>query len=568
MRATLLVTIYALLLYLPGLGTRTLTQHEVFAAQPAKEMVKPTTPPGLREQRRLPNPWIVPNFAGLPRTAKPATTSWAIALCMIVFQSEDEWVARLPPVLGSLATALMICSFTARRFGQRAGLVAGLMQLTCFYALMQGRLAEADMLVCAAVTAAMLSFANGILPAGQPRPRFWSTCFYIAAGAAFLLKVVPLLFIVLSIGTFALIRRDRNVGRFLWNPAGILILLVCIVSWPAAAYIAYPPIRKSWGLELFGTFTGRLGRDPIYTYLHTIPTVLLPWTPIMTLSAILPVLIEFRQLLAGPSWADRIVQAIRAAFAGRPFRQFLLCWFLPPILFLHISAQKHKHYPIPMLPPLSIVGGVGLLGYIAFQHRNPKAHRLFSSILWAGGCAGFAMAAFIVHDTQPLAWRILPILAVLAAGGLAFIYAEHRRRLNAQLIALFATTLLAPILVHTTLMPVVDDYADSANLARKSNAIAPPNQTIWIIDPQTSVEPQIAYYLRSPIARYRTAAAFAADPPSASGSMYVICDVTDARRLTERWRVEFLAKASEIHRRGGEDDRVMFVRLSPLKPRP
>src|SRR5258705_8754782 len=132
----LLIIAFGCSLLMAGLGMRTLTRHEVLAAYPAREML-------------LYGHWIVPMYAGIPRTAKPPGMNWLIAAAMKVSHSDSEFIVRLPSALAGVATALMIASFAARHYGRRIGIVSGLMVLTSAYVLIQARQAEADMLLTA-----------------------------------------------------------------------------------------------------------------------------------------------------------------------------------------------------------------------------------------------------------------------------------------------------------------------------------------------------------------------------------------------------------------------------------
>src|SRR4029077_19650791 len=99
--------------------TRVLTYHEVLFVQPAREMLNT-------------GDWVIPRIVGVPDTHNPPLPSWLIALAIKLLGSDSEWVVRLPSVLASLATALMIAGMTASWFGDRAGLFAGLAQLTTY----------------------------------------------------------------------------------------------------------------------------------------------------------------------------------------------------------------------------------------------------------------------------------------------------------------------------------------------------------------------------------------------------------------------------------------------------
>src|SRR5436190_8318595 len=104
----LLIIIFGCSLLLTGLGMRTLTRHEVLAAYPAKEMLNY-------------GHWLVPMYAGIPRTAKPPGMNWIIAGFMKIFESDAEWVVRLPSVIAAIALALMVAGFAVRFYGRRIG---------------------------------------------------------------------------------------------------------------------------------------------------------------------------------------------------------------------------------------------------------------------------------------------------------------------------------------------------------------------------------------------------------------------------------------------------------------
>lgn len=534
----LIILLYGSSLLFIGLGLRTLTRHEVLAAYPAKEMLQH-------------NHWIVPMFAGIPRTIKPPTTGWLIAVSMKFFHSDAEWVPRLPSAIAGLLVALMIASFSARCLGDRVGLITGLVQLTCFYTIMQARLAEADMLLCAAVTAAMLSFAYGVVlqtpidinaqgvsSLGSSHSKLYSIYFYCFTGLAFLFKgPIGLMFIFSAVAMFLLIRRERRILQFLLNPIGLIILAILLLTWPLAAYITRPTIVAEWMHEMSDHASGAFGRDPIYSYIVSVPAILIPWTPLMFIPA-------FRRL------------------ADHPVRQFMFSWFLPGFVLLHFIAMKTKHYTIPILPPFSILAAVGLLAYINHQHALKKAHRAAVGILFAIGCIVAATIVYFLNTTKPIAPRLSIVLALLLIGGLATIYMEHLKRPRAQIAALFATVWLILVAVNVLIIPTQDDYKFDAVLARQANLLVPPNQPIYLIDPEPRVEPHEAYYVRPPILRARNAPDFVG---TASTVTYLIATRAQAESLTTNGQVEILAQSQSLHQRKQESTRRLLIKFTPTK---
>ncbi|RZM07382.1 MAG: hypothetical protein EOP68_13995, partial [Sphingomonas sp.] len=138
-----LVVIVALLGYRATLG-----EHEVYAAEPAREMLAGEN-------------WLLQPFAGAFRTKKPPGQSWLIAASMFATRVQNEYTARLPSALAATGLALLLASIGARLAGRRVGLVAGLMTLTCYGVQVRARLAEADMALALCVA---LSHAGVLMP--------------------------------------------------------------------------------------------------------------------------------------------------------------------------------------------------------------------------------------------------------------------------------------------------------------------------------------------------------------------------------------------------------------------
>ncbi|HEV8290796.1 MAG TPA: glycosyltransferase family 39 protein [Tepidisphaeraceae bacterium] len=339
---------------------RTLTRHEVLAAYPAKEML-------------LYGHWIIPMYAGIPRTAKPPGMNWLLAGLMKISGSESEFILRLPSALSGVATALMIASFAARHYGRRIAIVSALIVLTSVYVLVQARLAESDMLLVALVTAAMLIFASGPVVTAENAStssiKFrdqlfaWQPInFYIVTGLTFLLKGgVGCAFILSGTIIYAAIQRDRRAAWFLLNPIGIVLFLALIAVWPVLAYLKYPAIVDSWRFEQVGRLTGERGSNPFYFYFYSIPGSLLPWTPLMLV----------------PAW-----MGLKHHLYRRPINRFFLCWFIPGVILLSLSSFKHQHYAFPLLPPAAILAAVGLLQLIEHQRRFIAQAATIFAIAW------------------------------------------------------------------------------------------------------------------------------------------------------------------------------------------
>jgi hypothetical protein len=374
-RAVVWVAGFALLT--PGLGSaRSLTYHEVCFAQPAREM--------LATGR-----WIVPEIAGVVFPDKPPLAHWTAAASMALL-GENEFAVRLPFALAGIFLAAIIAELAMAFRGPFVGAIAGLIQLTSYYTLMQARLAECDILLALAVTAAISAFAfvelraifsnsrlslrgssanglrppmDGALSRSERRLSFTETpaslrsvlFVHFCAAAAFLAKgPLGLFFVCAPMLAFLLVeRRCRDILHWL-HPAGLCVSLAAVIGWPLAALWSHPEILEGWKRHNLDRFSGTLEADatwPIY-YLGMIPLLLLPWSP---------------WLFYGWWRSDD-------AAATKSLKRFTLCWVLPGLLVISAASWRHKHYAIPLLPILSLWSAVGLVLWI--ENRGHRASLL------------------------------------------------------------------------------------------------------------------------------------------------------------------------------------------------
>ena len=259
------------------LGSQSLTEHEVFAAEPGGEMAAGK---GL----------VLQPFAGAYRTKKPPGQSWLIAAALVVTRTHNEFVARSPSALSGVGLALVTAAMAAWLGTPRRGLIAGLMTLTCVGVQRNARLAEADMALALAVAVAHAALLRPLLMPARRWPA--AVGFWAATVAGFLLKgPIVFGFTLLPAAVFIVVVRhvidDRTLATaarriVLWPPA-VVPAVLCVVAWPAAALHTYPGAYAQWKHELLDRLSGDLGhgderrRDPVLAYLWILPYVVLPW---------------------------------------------------------------------------------------------------------------------------------------------------------------------------------------------------------------------------------------------------------------------------------------------------
>jgi 4-amino-4-deoxy-L-arabinose transferase-like glycosyltransferase len=340
-----------------------LNYHEAFYGEPAREFL-------------LSGDWVAPRIGGVPSWQKPPLSLWAMAASMAVFGTEAEWAVRLPTHLATVVTALAVAATAARWHGDRVGRLAGLVQLTTLCCLMQGRLAEPDMMLCATVAVAFALFAWAVLPgpagARPPRRRWLGPAFFGVVGLSMMTKgPIGPVFIAGGCGLYTLWSRDRAGWRLLLDPVGWPVMLAVGLTWYVVAYFR-DPFGFTWFLHInfVQRLRGGLGppgetKGPFF-YLIQVPLLLLPWTPLVGVGVRL-----------GP----------REGARPAALERLLLCWFGVGLAVLSAASWKNKHYAIPVLPPLSVFAAHGLDRALSWRWRP------WATWLVAAAAAGLVLGA-------------------------------------------------------------------------------------------------------------------------------------------------------------------------------
>lgn len=520
-RLILALWVFYLSLMAIGLGAdRALTRHEVFAAQPAREM--------LAYGGSSPRWWLIQHFGELPRYEKPPAMSWLIAGSIGLF-GEREWAARLPAVLAGGAVVWMVAVLATRLFGRTTGMVAGAMQATFFYMVMQARLAEVDIVLTAVVFGALLCMAWAWVPGAEPavdlaahasndadaersrRRALWGWGFAVLTGVSMALKgpVGPML-VFAGVTGFAVTRRlfsrpavpggdgiasgssppdRRSEGRlrdvlaWAFQPVRLGVLLVVAAAWPLAAAGADAAVADFWQRELLSRLTtgahidpaGASSREPWWFYGWNVPMLLLPWVLVVP-------------------WA---FSAARRRGVAQSATDWSLGVLLGGVVVLSLLADKHKHYIIPVLPAVTPLLAAGLLELLRARHAASPGGYLVLGGGWVLGAVGAAFAVAI-GVAPPLRDAVLLAVLALAVGGLFVLLAERRRWFGGQLLALFATAYLTIAVVNGLVTPAAERFGVFREFARQARTHLRPGERLELVG--LGMHP-VAFYLPLPFGR-------------------------------------------------------------------
>jgi 4-amino-4-deoxy-L-arabinose transferase-like glycosyltransferase len=265
--------------------------------------------------------WITPRLDGQPWFEKPPLQYWTTAAGRLV-RLPDEWAARLPVALASIAFLIFFFSFLAREFSLRTAVTAAAILSTSAGWLAYSFVAVPDLLMSAALAAAML-----IALFDTRRKQGY------AAGALLGLSILAKAFVplVLFAPMFLVARGKRRTML-----AGCILVaapwyLLCTAHNGAAFWR-----ELFWKQQVLRFFTPSLQHvQPFWYYLPIVLAGLFPWTPLAVL------------LFRRKTYDDIRVRT-------------LLAWLVFALLFFSVARNKLPGYALPMLPPLAIVLAVAL----------------------------------------------------------------------------------------------------------------------------------------------------------------------------------------------------------------
>lgn len=415
-----------------------------------------------RAMREVGSP-LIPIFNGELRTAKPALLYWLQWLSYDLF-GVNEWAARFPSVICSIASVLTIAALARRMYGPAVGIMAGLILATTieFVKLAHAATPDAPLIFFVGLTFSLTWVGH------QNGSRAWLLTAPIPAGLAMLTKGpaylgligLPILLYFLWCGEWRRLL-DRRVLT------GFLILFAVAGPW----YIAVTAETRGVWLKTFigvdnvarfrESLEGHDGR-PLYQayYLACIAAFSMPWSVFL--------LGTFRGALGRLHGAD-----------PRPER-FLLCWFTVILGVTSVMSTKLPNYIATLYPPLAILTARFLIGW---RDGEAVPNWLMPTAAWLVVIAGMgiALALLIVAGAIPVSGvRTYPDLRpfsgiglILTAGGLGMIYFLRKGDRAGVIASLTAAVIVFVGLTASFAVVAFDRYKAPRELVRMSGAFDP-----------------------------------------------------------------------------------------------
>jgi 4-amino-4-deoxy-L-arabinose transferase-like glycosyltransferase len=291
---------------------------------------------------------VVPYMNGQPRLKKSPLAYWLAAVSFSA-AGESVGVGRLYSALAASATALIVYFLGHMMGAARTGLWAALVLVSSRLFLRYGRLAETDMLLTVAVTAAFVAFMMALRPEDtgsgpSPRPasrvRLWMLGAWVAVAVAFLAKGPEgLLLPVVSIVAYLAMRRDWSGLKAVFHPSGLLLFVLLAAPWFVLILTRVDFAGSAFWSETKAIVLGiSHGREFVYWVFYYLIRV---WPDFAPWSLLLPLVV----------WAAfRSFSSVRLVRVG-------LIWTAAVLVQIELVGNRQVHYLLPALPPLALLTG-------------------------------------------------------------------------------------------------------------------------------------------------------------------------------------------------------------------
>lgn len=382
----LLVALWGVI-YLSGIARPALLDDvDTVHAEAAREMV-------------LRHDWVTLYTDGFRYLEKAPLMYWGMATSYEIF-GVNTWSTRLPLLVGVLALILATYYLGRYVYGEKGGLLAGVVLATSLGLYVYTRFLIPEVLVTLWLTIGFFLFLRSL---EEERPsRF--VCWGFAATCALnvLTKgLIGLVFPFAAIGLFLLLTRNLKHLLKLRLFSSTLVFLAIAAPWHILAALRNPAQGQARGFLWFYFINEHLMRflgkrvPPGY---DTVP-LLIFWG--LVLAWLFPWSIFLPQALgAVPGWRKLRDRAVALNRRDRANLLFLL-WPLVILVFFSFSTRQ-EYYTIPGLPGLALLVSGWLVreSKPAAEDADHRAGLVSSTVLLVIGALGFLAGMYVLFVSR------------------------------------------------------------------------------------------------------------------------------------------------------------------------
>ncbi len=306
--------------------------------------------------------WVLPQLNFQTYYDKPPLVYWLCAISFKLF-GITETAARLVPALAALATIASTMWFGSRMFGQRIGLIAGVVLMLSAGFAFTSRYLLLDGVMTLFLSLSLFTAYEGIR-SGEMKLKWWLLS-GVFCGLGFLTKG-PIAMVLWLPPVFAFAWLSDSYAKPRWWHYGLVsgVVLVMVAPWMIAV---------SWQDATFLSeflfthnllrFAGEFHHQPIWYFVPVLLIAGHPWS-----------------FLTIPYVHFLFRQTGKARFQRPPAVGYLLLWSLWCFVFFSLSKCKLPTYLLPAAPAFALMIGQ-YLNYVlgeSFDHAHVGFARVWS----------------------------------------------------------------------------------------------------------------------------------------------------------------------------------------------
>jgi len=318
---------------------------------------------------------VLPTVNGSPFLQTPPLHYWVLAAWFSLAGFLTDGLARVPSVLFSFGSVWLTARLARRLMGlpgSPSSFLAAAILASTFGFWDAGHRVVVDAALTFFLTFAFYHLAIALVE-GKLLARH-GLCVGVGAGCAFLAKGPVGLVLLAPVALYGLVRigKQKRKGLPVFVASALLAFFVIAVPWAVALYLRNPTYLEELLFSHVGRrFFGGAHHNPTnFTFLHRSLLKLLPWAAFLPFVLVYHVRIVRSRVLCR-AWG-------RSPASEFSFNEFLLTWFLFPVLLLLVSRSKRELYLLPVFPAVALLTSLWLEGIV----DRVASGRVLLQLLW------------------------------------------------------------------------------------------------------------------------------------------------------------------------------------------
>jgi 4-amino-4-deoxy-L-arabinose transferase-like glycosyltransferase len=403
--------------------------------------------------------YISPRLCGCLWFEKPVLVYWMSAAGYRLF-GVNEFAARAPIAAAALATVALLY-FGMRRLAMgKAAVAAALVLATSGIFIAYARVATPDMVLTAAMTAALLAGFHSTRASGRMRPVLWALSFLFMGVAVLAKGLVGAVLVIAIMGIHLLFTGKLRDLRWRDWIVGLAVFLVVASTWygPVTIRHGWAFIEEFFVRHHFARYTSNEFGHPQPVYFFVL----------VAIAGLAP-------------WSFFLIPAIARLRSFRDSRESLLVlawiWLIVPVVFFSFSESKLPGYILPIFPAFAVILGVEVERFWSgVRDRSLTAAAWLTGLTLVGVGVGF-----IVFTRSELSsirgWQMALALLPLAVAliSVAALAARKNRAFVPSAVGVVMSAILAAVIV---LFPTLQSEVSLKSLSLESAAALRPGEKI------------------------------------------------------------------------------------------